>query len=121
MTGNRKRDLQRLENLSVLLSDARLARLSAALAERDRVCALIEGLTDAPPVEGIDPAAALRNAALYAVWTERRRATLETQLSTIEKKVAERRAEATLAYGRTLALRELRARSNVRPRYETPD
>ncbi len=117
---NRARDLRRLGALASLLSEAGLSRLAGALAARNRTEGLLAALTDAPPSGEVEPAAALRNAAVYAAWIEHRRRALAAQLAQETARVDDARATAARAFGRAQALGRLESVAH-RPRVATPD
>jgi hypothetical protein len=112
---SRAADLRRLGALAGLLREAELSRLSAARAARDRTERQIADLNPLPPAAGIDPAAALHNAAVYAAWAERRRRALGEQLAAQTARAEALCAAAAQAFGRAQVLDTLAARRRRRP------
>jgi hypothetical protein len=104
---SRRCDLSRLENLSALMLDQRLARLRAAADLCDQSRMQIAALDQAAAPAGLPPVAAGQVALRYQLWADRRRGELNTVLARQTADWLEARAEAQRAFGKLQALRGL--------------
>lgn len=108
-------NLRRLAALAALRSETELARLSAAIAARDRTAQLIDGLDAVPSGERAGDAPALQNAAAYSAWAARRRAALRQRLDAEEGCVTRQRVVAARAFGIARALASVFRNAAARP------
>lgn len=106
--------LNRLQAISDLLLDVKLAELRAAAQEREKSLANLRSL-DAESTSDLDPVQAAKTALAYQSWADRQRRDINLGLAS--QTVAWQRAQDTArnAFGKAEALRLLRARS-IRPR-----
>ena len=106
-----KQDLARLTQISQLLLDQRLSRLTAAARSRQASLDQLAGLEEAAAPAGALPEISAQLASLaYQRWAEARRAEINLALARQTAEWIEARDAARLAFGRTDALQTLQAR-----------
>ncbi len=110
MSRGTERELAALGRLTRLALDTRLGALSGARAACDATAAKLQALDAgaAPPVEGLDFAAAARAGLLYDRWIARRRSELNLVLARQTAEWRELRDAATRDFGRDAAVEALR-------------
>lgn len=96
--------LNRLVALSGMVRDHRLGRLTAAVARRDAVADLRDGLAQ----PATDDPAALQAQAAYGRWADRRHAALTAELAAHEAEVQRLLHEARRAFARAQAVEKIR-------------
>lgn len=102
----KERRVRQLLVLTDLIRDRSLENLRRAAAERDLTRAHIAGL-EAPPASDLPALAAAQVALSYQRWADERRRELNMQLARQMVSVAQRQAEARLAFGRAEVLHRL--------------
>lgn len=101
---NKDPRIDRLVVLSALVRDHRLGQLTMAIAQRDRLAALRDGLV----ATASDDPAALQAQATHGIWVERQREALARRIDKQNAEVAQRLSTARSAFARAAVVAKLR-------------
>lgn len=118
---NQLTKLKQMGEITQMVLDAELAKMSAAQAEVDRLRAQLEVLSEEQRAmqdmaEGDDMAALLLGdqARKWMLWAERERSQINTKLAAALAALETQRAETRLAFGRVEALKAVQKKERER-------